>query len=328
MNPLEEARARLGNRYEVMVLEPAPPAVRVEPFTDDPTARVEVPHGRTLVAPIETGVAGDLTWDALARDDADLASWCAARALGSWLPPPPLPPTDTFVRTRLSMHALAEHVLCPARHRVNGKIGLRFTRHGFGTPFFGADEQVRIEGTTLVHTASTPADETRTDLTTLGAAASAVGIEARRARPVPADDSARPRSAVRPRRRGRRRARLVVRVRRGGARPVARRRGIERLGEPPSLIQLWPEHFDLAVDLGDTAAGRRANFGASPGDAVHPEPYLYVGPWDLSRLPDPPDPYWNEPFGASLPYSALSGPSGARDAALAFFRAGRARLGA
>jgi hypothetical protein len=94
------------------------------------------------------------------------------------------------------------------------------------------------------------------------------------------------------------------------------------------LLQLWPEHFDIAVDLGDTAAGGRANFGASPGDAVHPEPYLYVGPWDLAQLPDPPDPYWNEPFGASLPYSALSGPSGARDAALAFFRAGRARLAA
>src|ERR1700675_938337 len=109
MNPLEEARARIGDRYEVMVLEPAPPAVPREPFSDDPTARPEVPHGRSLVAPIDTGVAGDLTWDALARDDSDLASWCAARALGAWPPPPPLPPTDALVHTRLSMHGLAEH---------------------------------------------------------------------------------------------------------------------------------------------------------------------------------------------------------------------------
>ena len=45
------------------------PAVTREPFSDDPTARPDVPAGRTLVAPIETGVDGDLTWDALARDD-------------------------------------------------------------------------------------------------------------------------------------------------------------------------------------------------------------------------------------------------------------------
>lgn len=329
MNPLEEAKARLGHRYEVMVLEPSPPAVRHEPFSDDPTARVDVPHGRTLVAPIETGVIGDLTWDALGRDDSDLASWCAARALGCWSPPPPLPATDTFVRTRLSMHALAEHVLCAARHRVNGKIGLRFTRNGFGTPFFGADEQVRVEGTTLVYTASDPTPETRTHLTTLGAAAAAIGIEAgapdlfEPATPLdldrPFDLDARAVAAL-----GwwfGIAAAVLAQLRADAASNAS--------GNPPSLLQLWPEHFDVAVDLGDSAAGGRANFGASPGDAVHPEPYLYVGPWDLSRVTPPSAPadsYWNEPFGASLPYSALGRDAGARETALAFFRAGRELL--
>ncbi len=30
---------------------------------------------------------------------------------------------------------------------------------------------------------------------------------------------------------------------------------------------------------GREALGRRADYGASPGDDLHPEPYLYVGPW-------------------------------------------------
>src|SRR5207245_2656971 len=62
-------------------------------------------------------------------------------------------------------------------------------------------------------------------------------------------------------------------------------------------VQIWPEHFDIAVDVGRD--GARANFGASPGDNAHPEPYLYVGPWELRA-----GEFWNEPFGASLSYSA------------------------
>ena len=68
--------------------------------------------------------------------------------------------------------------------------------------------------------------------------------------------------------------------------------------DDPSEIQLWPEHFDLALVVG--AEGRRANVGASPGDADHPAPYLYVGPWE-PRTGEP----WNEPWGASLGYEAI-----------------------
>jgi hypothetical protein len=84
----------------------------------------------------------------------------------------------------------------------------------------------------------------------------------------------------------------------------------------PERVQLWPEHFDIAIGLGPT--GAHADIGGSPGDDNHPEPYVYVSPWE----PHPKDPYWNEPFGASLSYQAiLEGAS-----ALAFFRRGRQLL--
>ena len=48
--------------------------------------------------------------------------------------------------------------------------------------------------------------------------------------------------------------------------------------DDPTEAQLWPEHFDLALSIGPD--GGRANVGASPGDADHDAPYLYVGPWE------------------------------------------------
>ncbi len=75
----------------------------------------------------------------------------------------------------------------------------------------------------------------------------------------------------------------------------------------PVSINLWPEHFDVATELGSEAAGQRAGYGASPGDAEHPEPYLYVGPWTAR----PEGSLWNATAfaGAELAYSELLGPS-------------------
>ncbi len=70
--------------------------------------------------------------------------------------------------------------------------------------------------------------------------------------------------------------------------------------DSPSRLQLWPEHFDLAVDMGPD--GARANFGGSPGDDAHPEPYLYIGPWAPRE-----GTFWNESFGASLSYAEILG---------------------
>ena len=68
--------------------------------------------------------------------------------------------------------------------------------------------------------------------------------------------------------------------------------------DAPTRVQLWPEHFDMAVVLGPK--GSRANYGGSPGDDEHPEPYLYVGPFERRE-----GEFWNEPFGASLSYREL-----------------------
>ncbi len=92
-----------------------------------------------------------------------------------------------------------------------------------------------------------------------------------------------------------------------------------RADEPdgdPSLVQLWPEHFDIALELGSESAGRRANFGASPGDDDHDEPYLYVGPWTAEVSGE----LWNARGfkGAELGYSELIAAEDQRRAALDF----------
>jgi hypothetical protein len=50
---------------------------------------------------------------------------------------------------------------------------------------------------------------------------------------------------------------------------------------------LWPEHFDVGITAGDV------NYGVSPGDSFHPQPYAYVGPHQPRT-----GPFWNAPFGA------------------------------
>ena len=130
MNPRREASERVNGAYEVRVLEPAPPPVTDGPWlADDPVARGESPTGTPIVSPVTTG---DVTWDELSRDDAELAAWCADRWLGAWRPLPPLPARDAFAPTRAAWHALAEHALARARYDANGKIGLRYTRREQG----------------------------------------------------------------------------------------------------------------------------------------------------------------------------------------------------
>ncbi|HEY0540453.1 MAG TPA: hypothetical protein VGD53_18935 [Actinoallomurus sp.] len=307
MNPRREAWELLGGEYDVRVLEPSPPAATTPPwYADDPLAG---PYGVRLVTPL-SGLGR--SWDELARERPGLADFCANRWLGAWRRLAPLP--RAFVATRRSLHALAEHVVAPVRHAANGKIGLRFTRGGFGTPYFGVDRQVRVAAGRLVvdGTGHTPA--------TLGEAASLAGVPLGMPPEVylPATPAA-PDTHL-------------------GVNPAA----AEALGGwfgfgwsvleqlrfdgralSPGRVQLWPEHFDPAVDLGEEAAGRRASFGASPGDDAHPEPYLYVSPWREHA-----GAFWNDDAfgGASLTYAALLAADDQRETALAFFRQGLAEL--
>jgi len=241
------------------------------------------------VVPVQR--AGARTWDDFCAEigNAELRTWCEYR----WLVPRRLDPLPArFADTRDALHRVAEHVVAPRRHQANGKIGLRYTYRGFGTPFFDDDHQVRVEDGELVDR------NRRHRLTTLAAAAAFVGVELGRGTGVYT-----PTTPCEPD------APLTVDF--DSARAVGDWFGFvtavleqlrEEAGEDasPSRVQLWPEHFDVAVDLGPE--GRRANFGGSPGDADHPEPYLYVGPW--SPGPREGD-FWNEPFGASLAYDAI-----------------------
>jgi hypothetical protein len=85
-----------------------------------------------------------------------------------------------------------------------------------------------------------------------------------------------------------------------------------------SEINLWPEHFDIAFEAGPEEAGQRANYGASPGDQDHSEPYLYVGPWTAR----PEGELWNARAfpGAELSYSELLEAGDQAGAALDFLR--------
>jgi hypothetical protein len=92
----------------------------------------------------------------------------------------------------------------------------------------------------------------------------------------------------------------------------------EQPDEDLSLVQLWPEHFDIAIELGSEVKGRRANYGASPGDDTHDEPYLYVGPWTAEVSGE----LWNASGfnGAELTYAELLEAPDQRLAALRFMR--------
>ena len=308
-----EAAAVVDGRFDVRVLEPSPPAVADGPwFADDPVSPGQRQADLPLLSPVGNG---DLTWDDLARSEPALAPWCAERWLGAWAALGPIGDADAFTATREAWHALAEQVITPARRAANGKIGLRATHGGVGTPFYGRDEQARVDGTSIVVVRD--GIELRRDITTLAAAAEFVGVEAGPPRdlyepathlaldaPLTVDAN-----AVR-----------VLGDWFGFASSVLEELRAET-GADDTRAQLWPEHFDLSVDVGDEAAGTRGTFGASPGDAQHPEPYLYVTHW---KPEVPADAFWNDTAfaGASLSYAELLAARDQRERALAFVRRG------
>jgi hypothetical protein len=133
-DPRVEADERTGHRFDVRVLEPSPPAVTAEPWlADDPVHRPG-PSAGDVLAPV-AGLGS--TWDELAQDDEELATWCADRWLGAWRRLEPVPAAYDVHRARL--HRVAEE-LAEARRLATGKIGLRWVRGGFGTPWFGPGE--------------------------------------------------------------------------------------------------------------------------------------------------------------------------------------------
>ena len=318
-NARAEAQDLMEPGFVARVLEPSPPAVHSGEFSDDPTDRSDAPEGAKVVSPV---ASGDITWVELVSTRPDLKEWATDRWLGPW---PRLGPVPAgLIETRESLHQLAFFVLAPARHRINTKIGLRFTGGGFGTPFYGDDEQVRIDGLDLIVQRGSRAE--RLPLTTVGEACRAAGTRYRTNWFPAFGDQLEPRDPDDPLLLGAKPAAAIAAWFGFATGVLEEIRGSASPSQQPSRVQLWPEHFDVAIELGDSEAGTRASFGASPGDENHPGPYLYVSAWgeiDRSLL------YWNDPHfnGASLAYDDLVEVDDQRSAAFEFYRRGQETLG-
>lgn len=302
----------MGDRYEVRVLEPSPPTVAQAPwFADDPIALEDGPFARPVLSPVSNG---EILWDTLARKDEQLAQWCASRWLGAWrrLEHPP----EHLVATRRALHKVAEHVISPTRKRANGKIALRYTWGGFGTPFFGKDVQIRVAGDALIVQVGERVQHGR--LTTLEDAAEFIGFDLTRYDLAGADE---PLEVDK-------QASVWLGEWFGFAASVLAQLRAESPKElEVSRVQLWPEHFDMAVELGSEQEGRRATYGVSPGDEQHDEPYIYVSPWE--GVPEDAG-LWNaQGFrGALLGYGELLKAQDQRESALTFLRERRDALAA
>lgn len=271
-DPRAEAVALAGPAARV--LEPSPPTVSEEPFADDPLGA----EGSTAIA----------TWTEWLTDNPDHADWVSERWLAGarFLGTPPA----TLSTTRLALHRLATYVIAPVRHAANGKFGLRWTLGGFGTPFFGENRQVRVVGTQLVDQTG---DTARTaTITSLAAAAEFLGTD------IDAETAAEHDSPSV----GDVDETLAIDA--DAAEFLGRWYGmafaaLEAVRHDPASVdasrpQLWPGHFDPAIEVGDE--DHRGSYGASPGDHAIDEPYLYVSIWWPDRIGiDTDDPFWNAP---------------------------------
>ena len=247
-------------------------------------------------------------------------------------------PAD-FAATVRSLHRVAEQLVAPAR-KPDNEIALEPTPGGFGTPPFeweGMRHQVRVEGTHLVHEIG--AAERVAPLTSLSTAATAVsdllpdpasllsptglqkaahgaggegagGVAAENEGSLTVDAAA---------------AAALAAWYAFGRKVLERLAGGAAAAEAASPPILWPEHFDLAIELGEEAAGRRATYGFSPGDEDHAEPYAYVAPWSA---PAPGEPWNARGFtGAELGYADLLAAPDPAAAALDFLTDRRTLLG-
>jgi hypothetical protein len=231
----------------------------------------------------------------------------------------PLIDLDAFVSTRFGLHCVAEHVIAKARYVDDGEIRLTAFPGGFATPLLSGRRRVRVDGADIVIDDD---DGARRDpLTTVGQAAGFVGVE-----PGFPNEVYAPATPFLPD------APLNIDV--TSAESLAAWYGFTATvlddfareiadGNPSQLI-LWPEHFDQAFYTEDEDELRRANYGASPGDDAHPEPYLYVGPWQTPVA----DRFWNASSfdGAVLSIADLAASTDPAESALQFLRDGRSVL--
>ncbi|MBS1880989.1 MAG: hypothetical protein JST31_15870 [Actinobacteria bacterium] len=225
----------------------------------------------------------------------------------------PLPPT--FPATVSALQEVATELVAPARN-TSQEVGLEAAPGGFGTPFFefeGVRRRVRVEGDALVH--EYDGEERRAPLHSLATAGAAITellpFDVQLSdEPLAVDATA---------------ARALGALYGFGTAVLGRLVEEAEEDDEASPVRLWPEHFDVAIELGSEARGLRANYGFSPGDEQHREPYLYVGPWSA---PIDGGELWNGHgfSGAELAYSELIAAEDQAAAAAAFFGCHREAL--
>jgi hypothetical protein len=225
----------------------------------------------------------------------------------------PLP--AEFATTRDALHRLAVYVISPTQRLHNGEIILRATPGGFSTFEFGG-RVIGVDGADLVvdgahhpigslsaaarlaGTVPDVAQQDQFDVPPHGDLDELLAVDAAAARALGAWYAF---------------ATEVLDALRADAGPA----------DDPSIVRIWPEHFDAAIDLGAAAANRRATYGASPGDRDHAEPYLYASPWS-GRI----DPFFDDPAfeGAARTRGQLAAAADPCAAAIAFLRTARERM--
>ncbi len=242
---------------------------------------------------------------------------------------------DDWPTQRSTLQRLATHVVARAQAQATGNFALMPLPGGFGTPQFGTDRRrVRMAGGSVFTERITPhGDGTSSAHTDVHVVAGAtvrelcerLAIDVDQELSVGADTPAI----------GDIDAPLVLDAATttvaGDWWSMGQRAmdaAVASLPDPrASVVRLWPEHFDVGIDLAVDSAKRpdvRTNLGASVGDSFHQEPYLYVGPWGPER-PGPAE-FWNAPFGATLAFGALDSSPEPLAAATEFFLQGIAHL--
>jgi hypothetical protein len=179
------------------------------------------------------------------------------------------PADEPLVSTRRSLHALAEQVISPLRVQATGnEIALQVRPEGFGTPDLPGGGWIGTRGSQLVRV-DPSGDEQAVAITSLRAAARFVGLDEAVAAALPDE---------------------TLEIHAGATLRLA---DVWATGEdaltafaPEVPIHLWPEHFDIAIELG------AATYGVSPGDDAHTEPYAYVSPWTAPAETGP-STFWN-----------------------------------
>ncbi|HZB43372.1 MAG TPA: hypothetical protein VE487_20550 [Ilumatobacter sp.] len=205
-----------------------------------------------------------------------------------------------------TLRLVAVHVVARARQQATGRFSLRVTPGGFGTPEFGPDSRrVRVAHGTLIVESDAPGAASSTAHPIAGSSmrelADVAGVDLRAALDV-GQDTPDMGDAEAPHELDQADAGDAVEWLADVAAALDRVLAAMPAGSGASVARLWPEHFDVAIDVA-ARPDVRVNLGGSPGDSFSGEPYLYVGPWTADRPGD--DGFWNAPFGAGRTRSQL-----------------------